>query len=353
MGSGSPRVSVIILNWNGWKNTIECLESIYGITYPNYDVIVIDNGSKDESLKAIAKYSQGLLEVTSKFLDFSQANKPIKINEYTNEDIYQKEGLDSGPGPGEDFCALPSNRRMILIKNDRNYGFAEGCNIGIRYAFKAFNPDYILLLNNDIAVDRDFLTMLVNFAESDETIGFAGPILYYYDYQGKSNVINAAGMRLDMWKGIHINIGLLEADEGQYGQAKDVDYVEGSCMLARRKTLEEIGLLNAKYFAYWEETDLCRRGLRAGYRCVYVPTSKVWHKVSASSMNIAKVYFLTRNRIWFMRGNATKAQLVFFVGYYFSYLIWREIWFYVRGRDLGNLPALFKGVIDGWIGKNL
>jgi hypothetical protein len=342
----TPRVSIIILNWNGWKDTIECLESLYSISYSNYDVIVIDNGSRDGSVELILEYAEGNLPVDSKFFKFSKDGKPIVAWKCV------KEEAEWGVCPGGNITALPSNRRMIIIENDKNYGFAEGSNIGIRYASNIFNPDYMLLLNNDTVVNKDFLTILVNLAESDKTIGFAGPILYYYDYQGKSNVINAAGMHLDMWKGVHVNNGLFEIDEGQYAQPKDVDYVEGSCMLVRRIALEKIGLLNTKYFAYWEETDLCRRGLRAGYRCVYVPKSKVWHKVSASSMNIARVYYLTRNRIWFMRGNATKFQLAFFFCYYVSYQLWREIWFYVGSRDFSNLPALFRGVIDGWIGKD-
>jgi GT2 family glycosyltransferase len=337
----TPRVSIIILNWNGWKDTIECLESLYRISYPNYDVIVIDNGSRDGSIESILNYAKGDLSVNSKFFKFSTNGKPIKTWKCT------KEEADRGNQPGKDFTALPSNRRMTIVENDKNYGFAEGCNIGITYAFKALDPEYILLLNNDIVVHEDFLSELIAIARRDETIGFAGPMIYYYDFQGKSDVINAAGMRLNLWKGNHINDGLFEVDRGQYNRVKDVDYVEGSCMLVQSNALNEIGLLNAKYFAYWEETDLCRRGLRAGYRCVFVPKSKIWHKVSASSMNIAKVYYLTRNRIWFIRGNATRAQLAFFLGYYFSYQLWREIWFYVRCRDFKSLPSLFKGVVDG------
>ena len=339
----TPRVSIIILNWNGWKDTIECLESLYKISYPNYDVIVIDNGSRDGSIESILKYAKGDLAVNSKFFKFSRDNKPIKPWKCTKEDAGQ------GKRPEEDIIALPSNRRMILIENDKNYGFAEGCNIGIKYARRALDPEYVLLLNNDTVVHEDFLSELIDIAKQDETIGFAGPMIYYYDFQGRADVINSAGMRLNLWKGTHTNEGLFEVDRGQYDITKDVDYVEGSCMLARRDMLDKIGLLDSRYFAYWEETELCVRGLRLGYRSVYVPKSKIWHKVSVSTANITKPYYLTRNKFWFMRKHASRTQLAFFLSYYFSYQLWRDIWFFVREKDFKNLPPFFKGLLEGLV----
>lgn len=344
MEVGTPRVSIIILNWNGWKDTIECLESLYRISYPNYDVIVIDNGSVDGSVESILKYTKGDLTVNSKFFEFSKDNKPIKTWTCTRDDADEGKQLD------ESIKAKPSNRRMTIIENDKNYGFAEGSNIGIRYACKALDPEYILLLNNDTVVREDFLSELIDIAKLDKTIGFAGPMIYYYDFQGKDNVINAAGMRLNLWKGTHTNEGLFVVDRGQYDTVKDVDYVEGSCMLARKEVLDRIGLLDSRYFVYWEETELCVRGLKMGYRSVFVPKSKIWHKVSVSSANITKAYYLTRNKFWFMRAQASRAQLAFFLGYYFSYQLWRDIWFFVRGKDFKNLYPFFRGLLDGLVG---
>jgi len=172
-GSGSqitdyPKVSIIILNWNGWEDTIECLESLYQITYPNYDVIVVDNGSEDESIEKIKEYAEGNIEVESKFFEYSDRDKPIKIIEYKREEA------EAGGGKEEDIADLPSNKRMIITKNEKNYGFAEGNNIGMRYALKALNPEYVLLLNNDTVVDKEFLGELVKVWESDEKIGIVG-----------------------------------------------------------------------------------------------------------------------------------------------------------------------------------
>jgi len=121
----NPKVSIIILNWNGWKDTIECLESLYQITYPNYDVILVDNGSEDESIEKIKEYCEGKIMVESKFFKYDPSNKPIKIIEYTREEA------EGGGGKEKKITNLPSDKKMILIKNEKNYGFAEGNNVGL------------------------------------------------------------------------------------------------------------------------------------------------------------------------------------------------------------------------------
>ena len=164
----NPKVSIITLNWNGWKDTIECLESLYQITYPNYDIIVVDNGSKDESTAKLEIYCEGEIKVESKFFEYSGENKPIKIIGYTREEA------EAGGGKENEVAGLPSNRKLILIKNEKNYGFAEGNNSGMRYALKALNPEYVLLLNNDTVVDKEFLGVLVKAGMSYERIGICG-----------------------------------------------------------------------------------------------------------------------------------------------------------------------------------
>ena len=164
-----PRVSIIILNWNGWKDTIECLESLYKITYPNYDVIVVDNGSKDDSVEKIKAYANGEIKVESKFFKYNPKNKPIKVFEVSEEDARY------GRFKRTLYNKFDVNRRMILIRNKDNYGFTGGNNIAIQFALNVLNPDYVLLLNNDTVVDRNFLSELVKVAESDNRIGVLQP----------------------------------------------------------------------------------------------------------------------------------------------------------------------------------
>ena len=96
--------------------------------------------------------------------------------------------MEAGGGKEKGIADLPSNKKMIIIKNEKNYGFAEGNNIAMRYTLKALNPDYVLLLNNDTVVDREFLGELVKVAENNDKIGIVGPKTYYYDYNGKNNL---------------------------------------------------------------------------------------------------------------------------------------------------------------------
>lgn len=337
-------VSIIILNWNGWQDTIECIESLNQINYPYYNVIILDNNSKDNSIKKIKEYCRGKLQIKSKFFKYNPKNKPIKILEYYENELLTLNEIT------EKFQYLPPNRKLILIKNDKNYGFAEGNNIGIRFALKVLNTDYILLLNNDTVVDKNFLNELVKNAEIDFKIGLLGPKIYYYDFNGKNDVINFAGGNLNLWKGTSKHIGKDEFDHNQYDQIKFIDFVDGSCFLVKKRLLEKIGFLNPNYFTYWEENDLCMRGFRAGYSCLYVPNSRIWHKISKSTKKIDGFYeyFMIRNTFWFMKKFANNKQLIIFYFYFFGFKLFYRIFIYsFYFRNFRKLNSFLNGVIDG------
>ena len=194
----NPSVAIIILNWNGWADTVECLESVYQINYPNYHVVVVDNHSSDDSIEKINDYALGKLEIKSNFFKYDPTNKPIETIQYNRVNWEIKENSNT-------------NKQLILIKNEINYGFAEGNNIGIKFALNNYNTDYILLLNNDSVVDEDFLRTLVQEGEKNNKIGLLGPKMYYYD---NPNVIWCIGGKID-WKlarGLHV--GINEKDKG-------------------------------------------------------------------------------------------------------------------------------------------
>ncbi|ASJ08375.1 glycosyl transferase family 2 [Thermococcus siculi] len=303
-----PRVSIIILNWNGWRDTIECLESLYRITYPNYDVIMVDNGSKDDSIQKIKEYAEGRIRVNSKFFEYTRSNKPIKVFEISegnaregkfDKPLYEKYGPD---------------RRMILIKNKDNYGFAGGNNVGIKFALSVLNPEYILLLNNDVVVDKEFLEELVKVAESDKQIGIVGPKIYYHDHVRGDNIVHSLGVKIDLWKGLAYHI---RKDDGT--RISNCDCVEGSCMLIKANALKEMGLFDEAYFAYWEETDLCVRFISKGYRIVVNKNAKIWHKISwKKEVKLFNLCLMLRNNITFMRKYANVIQNIFFYFYFTS-----------------------------------
>jgi GT2 family glycosyltransferase len=343
MSEYDANVSVVILNWNGWKDTVECLDSLRRISYPNFDIIVVDNGSVDNSIEAIKKYAQGQISPESLFSGSPKNGELLSIWECTIKEA------ENGCSPGIDFLNMPSNERMILIENDKNSGFAEGSNIGIRFALAALGPDYILLLNNDTVVKSDFLDELVEACRDDKTVGFAGPIVLYYDYFGRKDVISTAGGKIIMRKGSIRLRGKGEVDLGQYNDIMNVDYVEGSCLLAKRAVLEKVGLLDSRYFLYWEETDMCARGMEAGYKSICVPTAKIWHKVSSSISLVSKtyIYYMTRNKFWFLKAHANREEFFSFLIYFFLRQFPVNLGVYLKRRDSERLSAFLKGVLHG------
>ena len=310
-----PKVSIIILNWNGWKDTLEALESVYQIKYPNYGVVLLDNASDDESIEKIREYCEGKIKVKSEFFEYSKSNKPINLTEYQKNQLnsMEKQKID------------PSNNELILIKNNKNYGFTEGNNIGIKFALKTMNPHYILLLNNDTVVDNYFLNELVNTGEKNPDIGFLGPKIYYYEFNGRNDVINFAGGKNNLWKFKPSNIGYKKLDEGQFDFNQEVDFVHGCCLLAKVKMINEIGLLDQEYFSYREENDWAMRGQKQGWKSVYVYKSRIWHKIGGSTdrnTNLFVDYYETRNRFLFIKKYGDTLHKTTFILYFIFFDFW-------------------------------
>jgi GT2 family glycosyltransferase len=327
----NPRVAIIILNWNGWEDTVECLESVYQINYKDFRVLVVDNNSSDDSIKKINEYVKGELKVESKL--FKSKNKPNGTVRYDKEKT--------------DRHVSNTDQQLILIKNKKNYGFAEGNNIGIKYALKNLNPDYILLLNNDTVVDKDFLKELVKEGENNGKIGLLGPKIYYFN---NPNVIWSTGGKIDwnLARGLHI--GINEDDKGQYDEKMTLDYINGSALLIKKEVIDSVGLLDKKFFLYFEETDLALRASLNGYESLYIPNAKVWHKVSVSSGGIKDkigIYYITRNRWLFMKKWANKGNYFIFaiIQILGAVILPTFISVYYKNRKL--FLSYYKGLWDG------
>jgi len=289
-----PQVTIIVLNWNGRKDTAECIESLERITYPNYKVMIVDNGSVDGSAEFVRK------------------NYP----------------------------------RAEVLENGENLGFAEGNNVGIRQALGR-GADYVLLLNNDTVVNPDFLDLLVARAEGDDQIGVVGPVVYYYDDR---NLIQSAGARVSFFTSKQRIDQKNKPDDGSLVDPIECDYVSGCALLAKREVFEKIGYLNPSYFLYWEETDWCVRAKRAGFKILCIPGARIWHKESASSKKVKglSLYYLTRNRIWFMRHNTTGLQYVLFLAYYLTCrMTGKSLKYLMYYRDVHSLITYARGVFDG------
>ncbi|KAF5059610.1 Glycosyltransferase like family 2 [anaerobic digester metagenome] len=342
-----PRVSIIILNWNGWKDTVEALESLYQIEYPNYHVVVVDNHSVDDSIERIREYCDGKLKVESPFFDYHPGNKPVELLEVGEEELKNLDETQADPSN-----SMPENR-LTLIKNHENHGFAEGNNVGMRYALKSLNPDFILLLNNDTVVDPIFLDELV---KQSENAGIAGSKIYFYH---DKDLIQSLGFKIKWSRGEMVSVGYRCRDEFKNYETdknyeKDLDAVSGCSMLVRREVLDEVGLFNKKCFLYYEDTDLCLRAKRAGFKIVCADKSKLWHKDSASSKKISgtREYYSARNLFLFMRNYAAKKQFYTFLIYFFCFKFWfTAALILLYHRETSAFKSYVKGISDGLKGR--
>jgi GT2 family glycosyltransferase len=246
-----PTVYFSILNWNQKELTCECLDSLAQLDYPNYEIVVVDNGSRDDEAAVIR----------SRF---------------------------------------PSS---VVLKNERNVGFAEGNNVAIRYALEQ-GADYVLLLNNDTAMDPQMLKKLIEVSESDDQIAIVGPKISYFD---EPHTIWSAGGVLGP-REEPIMLGLDETDRGQHDALTEVDWVTGCALCIKTSVIRRIGFIDARYFIYFEESDWCGRAKRAGFKIVYVPEAIMWHKIQPGRQALSPrhVYLMTRNRLLFLQNSGTR-----------------------------------------------
>ncbi|MCD7781511.1 MAG: glycosyltransferase family 2 protein [Methanosphaera sp.] len=265
-----PLVSIILLNWNGYEDTLEALESLYQINYPNYNVIVVDNHSTNDSIKIIEEYAKGDRCVESQYTKYTD-NKPITYT-HLYEDQLDRE---------VDNTSTSDSKKLLLIENYENYGFARGNNIAMDYTLKYDNPDYVLLLNNDTIVDPDFLSRMIDVALSDPSIGIIGPKFYYYDYDGSHDTIWCIGSVVDLehYPGHHSIM-----DEDGYDLDAPViecDWVSGAGLLIKSEAIPE-DYLDTSFFFGCEDVDLALKVRNEGYHVVTVTDSIIWHKVGMS-----------------------------------------------------------------------
>lgn len=250
--SYSPRVSVIILNWNGKSYLKECLDSVLKSNYNNYEVIVVDNASNDGSKETVKiKYPQ-----------------------------------------------------VILIQNDRNLGFCRGNNIGINNS----TGDIVILLNNDTIVHKDWIIEILN-ASRPPKVGVVGCRLFY----AGTNIIQSYGFRM-VFMGGWESIGAGQIDYGQFDDVMDVSYVSGAAIAIKRTVFSKIGLLDPNFHSYHEDADICFRAKKAGYSVV-TSKAIVYHHGSLSwnHFPLKKIYLIQRNHVFFVLKHFSSRNLLYYI----------------------------------------
>ena len=228
--SEKPSVYIILVNWNGWQDTLECLRSLEQLQYSNYTVIVVDNGSTDQSTQKIRQ-------------------------------------------------RFPN---IVLIESDKNLGFAGGNNLGIEYALDQ-QADYCWLLNNDTTVEPDALDHLINSMEADPEIGICGSKLVFYHQRDRLQALG--GGYFNKWFGTVHTIGSQKPIDTTLDTNKieaRLDYIIGASMMVSRQFIEEVGLMNEEYFLYYEEIDWAMRA-QEKFKLGLASQSIVYHKEGAST----------------------------------------------------------------------
>ena len=290
-----PLVSIITVNYNQAEVTCALIESLNKITYPNFEVIVVDNNSVDD-------------------------NPSIIKQRYPN---------------------------IIFIQNPINYGFAAGNNFGIMRA----KGDYVLLINNDIEVPPNFMEPLVQKLVDNPQIGAVSPkIKYFYE----PNTIQYAGFTpINNITMRNAAIGFKQKDTGQFESDCQTAYAHGAAMMVPMRVVKKVGLMSYIFFLYYEEADWCARIAKAGCSMYYVHNSYVLHKesVTTGKLSALKIYYQNRNRLVFMRRNIIGAEFYLSLGYQLFVAIPKNAFkFLLKGK-----PSLFFAYYRaiGWHLKNI
>ena len=284
----TPLVSIISINYNQAAVTCEMLASLRRITYPQVEILVVDNASPTDDPGIIAE-------------------------------------------------RFPE---VKLIRSSENLGFAGGNNLGVAQA----QGEYLLFLNNDTEVAPDFLEPLVELFEQNPNAGVASPKIIFFD---SGDLIQYAGSRgINPWTGRSITIGQHEPDCGQHDHSAQTELADGAAMMVPRRVVEAVGLMPELYFLYYEELDWCEMIKRAGYSCHYVAKSTVYHKesVSVGKASVLKTYYMNRNRLLFIRRNSAGwARLTSMLVFLGAALPKKALQFSVH-REWQHLKALARGL---------
>ena len=285
-----PLVSIITVNYNQTEVTCALLESLNKISYPNFEVIVVDNHSTEDDPKRIKQL-------------------------YPN---------------------------IVFVENPINYGFAAGNNYGLMKA----RGEYVLLLNNDIEVPARFMEPLIEKLEQNPGIGAVSPKIKFY-YQ--PDTIQYAGYtpigKVTMRNSA---IGYWEKDRGQYDKDYETAYAHGAAMMVPMHIVKEIGLMSYIFFLYYEEADWCARIKQAGYKIYYVGNSYILHKesVSTGKLSALKIYYQNRNRIVFMRRSQSGKDFYLALLYQLFVAIPKNAFKFLLKGKVSNFLAYYRAV--GW-----
>jgi len=308
----SKKLAIILVNWNSYALTDDTLQSLYQTSYQDYDIICVDNASTDDSLSQLKTNHAGI----------------------------------------------------IILTCDQNTGFTGGNNKGMQYAL-AHGYAYTLLLNNDVAVESDFLEPLVHALDANENLGAVQPLIYFHHDR---TLIWNAGSSYNKWLGVTKTIGYNKKDaqhtyrnQNQVDTKatqpiQNIDWITGCAFMVKTDVLKKVGLLYEPFFIYYEDVDLSFRIQQQGYDLGYTPASVIYHiagmshkssKKTAEGYVSPKVHYLNaRNHIWLLKKYTNLLHAPTVILYQSIYYLSVTGYFIVRGR-WQKIKALYKGIGEG------
>ncbi|MEO1053264.1 MAG: glycosyltransferase family 2 protein [Bacteroidota bacterium] len=286
--SEKPLVSFITINFNNTQVTIDLLNSLKHLRYENFEIIVVDNASKVNPEKEL------------------KATYP----------------------------------EIVFIRSDQNLGFAGGNNLGI----SASKGELLYFVNNDTELPSDALQGLIDTFKEYPEVGVVSPKFHYFFHPG---TIEYAGYEsVNVFTGRNKMVGCREKDQGQYDQPSETNYAHGGGMMISREVIDKVGPMPEEYFLYYEEFDWCEKIKRHGFKIYYQPNSLIYHKESMTTgkHSVLKTYYLSRNRILFMRRNTSRWQLTLFLAYLVCLTIPKNVLSFLIKREMDHLKAFVKGI---------
>ncbi len=288
-----PLVYAVITHWNSLDDTTECLETVLASDYPDLKIIIVDNGSTDDSPEKLAQI----------------------------------------------YPTVP----QINI-GDNGVAITEAYNTGIEYSLTR-GADYILMLNNDIVIDPQMVTLLVDASEANPTIGVVTPKIYYYD---RPEIIwFAGGLRSRFDFGAYATHEG-ESDTPSNSVAREVDYAWACGMLMSRSLLEKMGLFDPRFYLYYDDVDTSYRAQQAGYKLWYVPEAKMWHKVSHSTGSAQFTYIWARSKMRLYRKHTRGFHQTSLILYAFLHGAIRAIFPRQNNMRIHTYPrAYLRGLLNG------
>lgn len=293
----APSVSIISVNFNNTKVTLELLSSLEHLTYPNWEIIVVDNGSREDAS----------VEIRS---------------------------------------AFPKTK---VLRSDANLGFAGGNNLALPVA----TGDYILYLNNDTEVEPNFIEPLVHFFQANDDAGVVSPKIIYFNSGGM--IQYAGSTTINPYTGRNARRGYLEKNSGQYEETVETGLAHGAAMMIPRRVINEVGPMPEEFFLYYEEIDWCESIKKKGYKIYCVPSSVIYHKESQSvgKGSPMKTYYLTRNRLLYQRRQTVGIEKLSWVLFFMFISIPKNSIQYILKKEWQHLSAFWKGVWWNVMHKNI